>query len=86
MTNGLILVSKSQVHIEPGLVVGDASDMGFPVGGWPEMVAVLDDGPGPVRTGWLFFRGREILTDGGECGGYRYADRTGEMLMTVFND
>lgn len=79
----IITVNKSQVGIVNDKFVGEASTMGLRVGEWPLCLALLND----QNEGFLFWRGSEIKSDGGEFAGYNYATESGTYhQLVVFND
>jgi hypothetical protein len=63
-------------------LITEASDAGFGVGNWPDIVAVLDE----KNEGFLFFKERAMTDPCGEFGGYEYRTKSGDFGLTVFND
>lgn len=68
------LVMELGTHNE---LLAEASELGLPLGNWPESIALLDD----ANEGVLFMRVGSIDDEGT----YQYRTKNG-LLMTVLND
>lgn len=75
--------------VAPHTGVAEASDLGFPAGVWPDLLAVMRSSE-KDSTGVLLERYGPIYRGQGEdreLGGYEYIQRRGgPMHITVFND
>lgn len=77
----MITVNKSQVSLEDGKIVGEASTMGLAPGEWPDFIAVVDDSD----NGFLFQRADATRYDG-DLASFRYLSTVGNLEMVVLND
>ncbi len=77
----MLVVDKSQVILEDGNLVAEASTLGLAPGNWPDFISVVDDS----GSGYLFRRQTKKIMNGDDFGGYCYVASKGETLI-VFND